>query len=183
MAVHQQTQRTYAIAGDADEGNLAVVLLDANLQVVDTVDGGDLARDLAGHDGISLVIRGVAVDGDQVILLTTDHDEGSGLQLLDLDCQFLRTIVAGQLGIRDPRAFATSQGRVYLVDDDGDDDLASGKVLLVIDIQSGDILQRVGVNLYLKGEISAVLVDGDEIFIACYEGNKVVALRYAGSEA
>ena len=56
-------------------------------------------------------------------------------------------------------------------------------MLLVIDIQSGDILQRVGVNLYLKGEISAVLVDGDEIFIACYEGNKVVALRYAGSEA
>ena len=55
------------------------------------------------------------------------------------------------------------------------------KVLHVIDIQSGDIFQRVCVDL--QGEIVAVRVDGDEIFIADCNASKVVMLRYAGSEA
>ena len=75
-----------------------------------------------------------------------------------------------------------------MVDDDDDDDDDSGKVLHVIDIQSGDILQRVHVDL--EGDVSAILVDRDEVFISVYPDgylagitSKVVVLQYAGSEA
>ena len=60
------------------------------------------------------------------------------------------------------------------------DDDESGNVLHVIDLQSGDILQRVHVDL--QGEVSAIRVDGDEIFIAGYQASKVVVLKFAGSE-
>ena len=64
------------------------------------------------------------------------------------------------------------------------DDAATGpadeKVLFVIDIQSGDIIQRVRVDL--GGEASAMIVDGNEIFIAGYGHSGVVVLQFAGSE-
>ena len=66
-------------------------------------------------------------------------------------------------------------------DDDDDDDDESGKVLHVIDLQSGDFLQSV--RLGLQHEVSAIRVDGDEIYIASFDASKVVVLRYAGSEA
>ena len=51
----------------------------------------------------------------------------------------------------------------------------------VIDIQSGAIVQEVRIDLV--GEIArAVLVDGDEIYIAGGE-REVVVLPFAGSEA
>ena len=55
-------------------------------------------------------------------------------------------------------------------------------VLCVIDIHSGDILQQVRVDL---GEeiAGAVLVDGDEIYIAGLGESEVVVLQFAGSEA
>ena len=56
-----------------------------------------------------------------------------------------------------------------------------GHVLHVIDIDSGDILQQVGVGLV--EEIAAVLVDGDEIYIAGFGESEVVVLPFAGSEA
>ena len=125
-------------------------------------------------------IRDVAVHGDQVIVLTTDHHaEGSGLRLLDLDGRFLRTIAAGQF--RNPEAVTASHGRAFVVVDDDDDD-ESGKVLHVIDIQSGDIIQRVHFDL-LGGAVSAILVESNEIYIASFGASKVVVLRYAGSEA
>tara|TARA_B100000795_G_scaffold68215_1_gene47191 strand:- start:525 stop:1145 length:621 start_codon:yes stop_codon:yes gene_type:complete len=186
-AVHQQTQRTYAIgttyAKQPQAGN-AVVLLDANLQVIATVE----AAVTAGDDPI----RDIAVHGDQVIVLTSgNHAKGIGLRLLDLDGLFLRTIVTVQF--RTPYALTASHGRVFVVDDDdeiapagddgddSDDDWEPGKVLHVIDIQSGDILQSVRFNL--EGEIATVLVDGDEIYIAGFGADKVVALRFAGAEA
>ena len=51
----------------------------------------------------------------------------------------------------------------------------------VIDIHSGDILQQVRVDL--EDVISAVLVDGDEIYIAGFNESEVVVLPFAGSEA
>ena len=63
------------------------------------------------------------------------------------------------------------------------DDDESGNVLHVIDLQSGDILQRVHVDMEGYSYVSAILVDGDEIFISGYHPSKVVVLRYAGSEA
>jgi len=174
IAVHQQTQRTYAI-GEADEGRHALVLLDANLQVIATIEAtGDVPDDFDNEDYEP--IRDFAVHGDQVIVLTTDsHAEGSGLRLLDLDGVFLRTIAAGWF--QRPQAVAVSHGRAFVVDDDEE----PGKVLHVIDIQSGDILQRARVDL--QGDVSAIHVDGDEIFIASFSASKVVVLRYAGSEA
>ena len=85
-AVHQQTQRTYAI-GNAEVGNQALVLLDSNLQVVATVeDTGDVLEDF--EDSYE-PIRDVAVHGDQVIVLASHHHaEGSGLRLLHLDGRF-----------------------------------------------------------------------------------------------
>ena len=65
-------------------------------------------------------------------------------------------------------------------DDDSDDDWEPGKVLHVIDIQSGDILQSV--RLELEGAVTAILVDGDEVYIASYDADSVVVLRFAGSE-
>ena len=54
-------------------------------------------------------------------------------------------------------------------------------MLHVIDIQSGDILQRVR-DLQID-VASEILVDGDEIYIADYGADKVVVLQLAGSEA
>jgi hypothetical protein len=179
-AVHQETQRTYAI-GDDEAENIALVVLDANLQVIATIETTVVPEDFDEDE--YQPIHDVAVHGDQVIVLTSDdHAEGSGLRLLDLDGRFLRTIAAGQF--RNPRAFTASHGRAYVVDeavDDEVDDDDSGKVLHVIDIQSGDILQRV--TLELGGCLSTILVDGDEIYISSYDANEVVVLQLAGSEA
>ena len=170
-AVHQQTQRTYAI-GEDEEENHVLVLLDANLQVVATVEdtGG------APEDDDNEPLRDVAVHGDQVIVLTSDHHpKGSGLRLLDLDGQLLRTIAAGQF--QNPQAVAASRGRAFVVDNDNE----PGKVLHVIDIQSGDIIQRVRVYP-LIGDVTAALVDGNEIFIADHQADRVVVLQFPGSE-
>ena len=178
-AVHQQTQRTYALVGDDDEGRNALVLLDANLQIIATVEvaTGNGPEDIDDDDDYD-PIRDVAVHGDHVIILTSNgHGKGSGLRLLDLDGRFLRTIAAGKF--QDPRAVAVSHGRAFVIDgdDDYDDDVA-GNVLYIIDIQSGDILQNVCVDL--KGEVSAIIIDGDDIFIASFGTSKVVVLQFAG---
>jgi len=181
-AVHQQTQRTYAIAVDNDGLRFAVVLLDANLQTIATVEAVDITP--AGCSPIC----DIAVHGDQVIVLTSgSHAEGSGLRVLDLDGRFLRTIAA--LQFRTPQCFTVSQGRAFVVDDDDDGGndpnsgtfVEPGKVLHVIDIQSGYILQSVSIDL--EENFSAILADGDEIYITCFNASKVVVLRYAGSEA
>ena len=179
-ALHQQTQRTYAIAGEAGEENHALVLLDTSLQVVATVEAtGGVPDDFDP-------IRDVAVHGDQVIVLTSGHHaKGSGLRLLDLDGQYLRTIAAGQL--QNPWVVAASHGRAFVIDDneEDEDDNGPGKVLLVIDIQSGDIIQRVRVDLG-GGSLrwaSAMLVDGNDIYIGGYGNGGVVVLQLAGSEA
>ena len=174
-AVHQETQRTYAI-GDDEAENIALVVLDANLQVIATIETTVVPEDFDEDE--YQPIHDVAVHGDQVIVLTSDdHAAGSGLRLLDLDGRYLRTIAAAQF--RNPYAIAASHGRAFVVAGDVDDD--SGKVLHVIDIQSGDVLQSV--HFECEGHASAILVDGDEIFISSYNASKVVVLRYAGSEA
>tara|TARA_B100000768_G_scaffold168971_1_gene174244 strand:- start:762 stop:1463 length:702 start_codon:yes stop_codon:yes gene_type:complete len=184
-AVHQQTQRTYALFGAGQQlviNSIAVVILDANLQVIATVENVAVL----GHSPIS----DIAVHGDQVIVLTNNNQsKNSGLRLLDLDGRFLRTIAAGQF--RNPYAVTASHGRAFVVDDDeiapasddddSDDDWEPGKVLHVIDIQSGDILQSA--RFELGGEVTTVLVDGDEVYIAGFGANTVVVLRFAGAEA
>jgi len=174
-AVHQQTQRTYALASGRGVGSNAVTILDSHLQVVAMVEAAETTN---GEDPI----RDVAVHGDEVIVLTTrDHAQGSGLRLLDLDGRYLRTIAAGQL--LKPEAVAASHGRAFVVDKDYAEDEEDGirNVLHAIDIHSGDILQQVRVDLV--EEIAAVLVDGDEIYIAGFHESKVVVLTFAGSEA
>ena len=178
-AVHQQTQRTFAVAMTPGvvESN-AVIILDSHLQVVATVEAAESTK----GDG---PICDLAVHGDQVIVLTGDrHPEGSGLRLLDLDGRFLRTIAAGQL--QNPQAVAASHGRAFVIDQEGEedeDDEEDGirQVLHVIDIHSGDILQQVRIDLV--DEIAAVLVHGDEIYIAGFSQSEVVVLPFAGSEA
>ena len=180
-AVHQQTQRTYALASGRGVGSNAVTILDSHLQVVATVE----AAETNGEDPI----RDIAVHGDEVLVLTGEcHREGPGLRLLDLDGRFLCTIAARHL--RNPRAVAASHGRAYVVDEDGYEEDKEDEeeeedpirhVLLVIDIHSGDILQQVRVDWV--DEIGAVLVDGDEIYIAGFGASEVVALPFAGSEA
>ena len=189
-AVHQQTQRIYAIA-EAHEENQALVLLDPNLRVVAT------AETYAGHRPVI----DVAVHGDQVFVLTDSHHvEGSGLRLLDLDGRFLRTIAAWRF--RNPWAVAVSHGRAFVVDDDDDDDVAYddegtvlhvdvSTVLHVVDIQSGDILQSTRIRNHSGASPTAILVDGDEIYISSYSTDddgfsydeEVVVLQLAGSEA
>merc|ERR1712166_371029 len=102
-----------------------------------------------------------------------------GLRLLDLDGRFLRTIAAGQF--RKPHVVTASRGRAFVVDDFIDDDDELGSMLHVIDIQSGDILQSVGFEL--KCAASAILVDGNNIYIASFYASDVVVLQLAGSEA
>ena len=182
-AVHQQTQRTYAIVGE--EGHHALILLDANLQVVAIVEEADAPEEVGGleySEDDNGPICDVAVHGDQVIVLTSDrHEKGSGLRLLDLDGRYLRTIAAALF--ENPHAFTVSHGRAFVVDDDNDNaitDWEAGKVLYVIDILSGDILQSV--RFELKQEVLAMLVDGDEIYIAGFNASQVIVLQYAGSE-
>ena len=150
-----------------------LVLLDSNLRSVATVDVAE------SDQGIS----GVAVHGDQVIVVTgTGHSTGYGLQLLDLDGRFLRTIAARRF--RGPEAVTASHGRVFVVDEDEvDDDGEIVRMLYIIDIESGDLLQTV--SFELEGEVSAIVVDGDEIYIAGFRSieGQVVVLQLAGSEA
>ena len=109
-----------------------------------------------------------------LVLITSNHAQCPGLRLLDLDGRYLRTIAAGRF--RRPQAVAASHGRVFVVDKD-----PIRHVLHVIDIHSGDILQQVRFDLV--GEITAVLLDGDEIYIAGFRESTVVVLPFAGSEA
>tara|TARA_B100000795_G_scaffold82377_1_gene59657 strand:- start:281 stop:1108 length:828 start_codon:yes stop_codon:yes gene_type:complete len=176
IAVHQQTQRTYGLAqaGD-DEGRNALVLLDANVQVIATIEAVEATDDY--HEPII----DIAVHGDQVIILTSSsHPKGSGLRLLDLDGRFLRTIAAAEF--RNPQAVAASHGRAFVIDDDDDDE--QGTVLHVVDIQSGDIFQSVPLPLGLGGhDNGTIIVDDDEIYIVDFRFNKGIVLRIAGSEA
>ena len=177
-AVHQQTQRTFALAmTSGDVVCNSVIILDSHLQVVATVEAAASTR--LGEDAI----RDVAVHGDQVLVLTGDcHREGPGLRLLDLDGRFLRTIAAGQL--RHPHAVAASHGRVFVIDEElkEDDEDDEALVLHVIEIHSGNIFQTI--PLEVRGrDISSMIVDGDEIYIAELDANRVIALRIAGSEA
>ena len=178
-AVHEQTQRTYATTNPVDEfgfaGNQRLVLFDASLQVVATFeDTGDGPED-AREDYAPMC--DVAVHGDQVIVLTEDdHPEGSGLRLLDLDGGFLRTIGAEYFD--SPQAVAASHGTAFVVDND---DGGGDKLLLVIDLDSGDLLQEVPFDLH-RQRVSGILVDGDEIYIVSHEF-QVVVLQLAGSDA
>ena len=178
-AVHQQTQRTYAVAMAHDDDTNAVTILDSHLQVVATVEAAESTSDEMDHDPIC----DVAVHGDQVLVLTTsDHPQGPGLRLLDLDGRFVRTIAARRFSR--PQAVAASHGRAFVVDKDYKqeyEDRGIRHVLHVIDIHSGAILQQVRIDLV--DEIAAVLVDGDEIYIADFHESKVVVLPFAGSEA
>ena len=180
-AVHEQTQRTYATTNPVDEFGFAhnqrLVLFDASLQVVATVeDTGDGPED-AGEDYEPMC--DVAVHGDQVIVLANnDHPEGSGLRLLDLDGRYLRTIAAGLFEA--PQAVAASHGRAFVIG--GVQGGSDEQVLFVIDIQSGDIVQRARLD-FATGAISAILVDGDEVFISMFDADEVVVLHLAGSEA
>merc|ERR1711865_420804 len=101
---------------------------------------------------------------------------------MGLDGRLLRTIAAGQF--RKPHALTASHGKAFVVDADGGGDVRitahSGVVrttgmLHVIDIQSGDLLQSVRFDW--EGEASAVLVDGDEIYITGFYANRVVVLQ------
>ena len=68
--------------------------------------------------------------------------------------------------------------------DEGDFDFDSDvelKMLHVIDIQSGDFLQTV--RFEMEGVVSAIIVDGDEIYIADNSARQVMVLQLAGSEA
>ena len=197
-AVHQQTQRTFALAmTSGDVVCNSVIILDSHLQVVATVEAAASTR--LGEDAI----RDVAVHGDQVLVLTGDcHREGPGLRLLDLDGRYLRTIAVGQL--KNPQAVAASYGRAFAIDQEGEEDEEDEEdgirralhVMRVIDIQSGDILQQVRVGLV--DEVTEVLVDGDEVYIACFSESdvsesdvgesdasesEIVVLPFAGSEA
>ena len=73
-----------------------------------------------------------------------------------------------------------------MVDEDFGDDIpmGTGNALYIIDMQSGDILQRIRMP-NLPGDVSTICLDGDEIFIliAGLDTSEVVVLRYAGSEA
>ena len=179
-AVHQPTQRTYAIGMAEEDGNQAhvdaLVLLEPNLQVIDKVE----IRGIYDRGIID-----VAVHGDQVIILT-DYAEGTGLKLLDLDGRFLRTIAAGQFS--HPWAVAVSNGKALVIDmdeEDKDDEESFGEppigmVLHVIDIQSGVVQQS---EYFEYGvEPSAVLVDGDHVYVSSCGSSQVLALRLAGSE-
>ena len=82
---------------------------------------------------------------------------------------------------------AVSNGKAFVIDMDEEDkdneepfgEPAIGMVLHVIDIQSGVFLQTV--RLEIEGPVSAVIADGDEIYIA--DNRQVVVLQLAGSEA
>ena len=63
------------------------------------------------------------------------------------------------------------------VGEDDEDDEAL--VLHVIEIHSGNILQTMPLEVSGR-DISSIIVDGDEIYIADFKANKVIALRFAG---
>ena len=110
-AVHQQTQRLYVV-GENHDGSQALAVLDADLRLLATVEVESRWR----------LTRGVAVDGDQVVVLRgcdADADAVSGLRLLDLDGSLVRTIADGLF--IDPQAVAASRGRAYVLDQDGDE--------------------------------------------------------------
>ena len=176
IAVHQQTERTYVLAVSGDHKRDAVIILDPNLQVIATAEA-------PAETQVGVGISDFALHGDQVIVLTWLKPKHSGLRLLDLDGRYQRTIAAGKF--RSPHAVAASHGRVFVVEDDEDDedddmDKPDMKVLHVIDIQSGDILQRV--RFEMDGAVCCILADGNEIYIAGFDASRVVVFQLAGVE-
>ena len=59
-----------------------------------------------------------------------------------------------------------------------DDDKGTGNALYIIDIQSGDVLQRIRASICKMRLLQSVWT-ADEIFIAGWNASKVVVLRYA----
>ena len=124
--------------------------------------------------------------GDEVIILT-DYVDGTGLKVLDLDGRFLRTIAFGRL-VSHPWAVAVSNGKAFVIGMDEEDkdneepfgEPPIGMVLHVIDIQSGVVQQSAYFEYGV--EPSAVLVDGDHVYVSSYGSSQVLALRLAGSE-
>ena len=179
-AVHQQTQRSYAIGMAEGEDQAlvhALVILDPNLQVIDVVE-------IRSIDDRGII--DIAVHGDEVIILT-DYVDGTGLKVLDLDGRFLRTIAFGRL-VSHPWAVAVSNGKAFVIGMDEEDkdneepfgEPPIGMVLHVIDIQSGVVQQSAYFEYGV--EPSAVLVDGDHVYVSSYGSSQVLALRLAGSE-
>ena len=133
--------------------------------------------DIFGDDNENDV-RGIAVHEDTVII---SHDDQ--LSVLDLDGKFLRTI---QTDVVQPQSLAAADGRIYLTEQpiDGDVDESHAKRLLVIDIETGQIVQTVTPWALDNDEVvnlSQVMVDGNEIYLGDYYGNKVHVLRFAGT--
>ena len=101
------------------------------------------------------------------------------MRLLDLDGRFLRVITAAKF--RNPQSIAVSHGKAYVLDEVGDDYFDKDNVLHVIDIQSDDILQSETI-LGSQGEVSSILVDGDEIYYTVFHASEVAVLQFAGGE-
>ena len=184
-AVHELTQRTYALAKGYDKQ--AVVILDAELRVLATIAATAEClqiqvayRSWFEDEDYKPYLRDVAVHGDQVVLLTSLHPAGpSELLLLDLDGVYQRRMAFGRF--KNPWAVTAWRGRAFVVDEGP---VPRKKVLHVIDIQSGDYMQKAVFKLdCTPDEISAVCVDGDKIYIAAKYHDRVVGLQLAGSEA
>ena len=185
-AVHELTQRTYALAKGDDKQ--AVVILDAELRVLATIAATAEClqiqvayRSWFEDEDYKPYLRDVAVHGDQVVLLTSDDPlrRVSELLLLDLDGVYQRGLAFGRF--KNPWAVTAWRGRAFVVDEGP---VPRKKVLHVIDIQSGDYMQKAVFKLdCTPDEISAVCVDGDKIYIAAKYHDRVVGLQLAGSEA
>ena len=85
--------------------------------------------------------------------------------------------------VDDDDEIAPNTGTIYEYDREYDREGRErpGKLLHVIDIQSGNFLQSVPFRS--AGDVSAIHVDGDEIYIAGRGEEKVLVLQFAGSEA
>ena len=184
-AVHQPSQRIYAVVGcdDYDDGlcRNAVVVMDANLQITATVEAR-VGTDLDGDEG---PIGGIAVLDDTVIVLANHfHPEGTGLRLLDLEGRHTRTICAGRF--REPQAITAAHGKIYVIDSVPEQISAPEQItsLHVIDSAAGDTLQeiRIGVDPFIHREVASILVHNGEVYVTDFHTGEVIVLRLAGSE-
>ena len=134
-------------------------------------------------------IEGLAVHGDILILLIVPNhqSERPALQLLDIT-QFPLNVPQKHRLVElpectNPSAVAAACGNAYVFDEfkDGDKEHAC---LHVIDLESGMPLQQIRWHsawaLSRLGTVTAMLVDGNEIYLADHAGSSVLGLAGSG---
>ena len=138
---------------------------------------------LAAGDGRKTVAAGDDWHKPKRVIVTFATEASMERTLQTFEVSAARRVFSNVTGIESSETPVDFEGTVLHVD--------VSTVLHVVDIQSGDILQSTRTRNHSGGSPTAIVVDGDEIYVSSYSTDDdgfsydedVVVLHLAGSEA